>query len=248
MMTFDEYVQALIIESERFADAVAAAGPEPIPASCPEWSVRDLALHLGEVQRWARYMLINPGQKPPADVAGPAPTNAELDGWLRAGSANLVDTLQNCDPDGAYFTFLVDPPAPRVFWARRQAHEVAMHRVDAQIALGVVDAFEPDFAADGIDEILTGMVPRKHIKLHSDRPLTMVVAPVDTPQRWRLTISNGPAVTTRDGDGSADSVVTGYANDILLVLWNRTTKESLDVSGDADILGLFSQSVQIRWA
>ena len=51
----------------------------------------------------------------------------------------------------------------------------------------------------------------------------------------------------RNSSDAADCSVTGSATDILWVLWNRKPKESLDVSGDADILGLFCDTVQIRW-
>ena len=41
-------------------------------------------------------------------------------------------------------------------WARRQAHETAIHRVDGESALGALSGtpFEPSFGADGVDELL----------------------------------------------------------------------------------------------
>ena len=44
-------------------------------------------------------------------------------------------------------------------WARRQAHETAIHRYDAESASGDVNGFDLDFAVDGIDEILVGFAP-----------------------------------------------------------------------------------------
>ena len=246
MMTFDEYLTILIAESDGFANAIAAAQPGDSPSSCPEWTIRELALHVGEVQRWAAFTLNNPGEKPPADVVGMLPAAEELDRWLREGSSALVNALRDGDPDFAYYTFLADPPSPLLFWARRQSHEVAMHRVDAQIAVGTVDSFQPAFAVDGIDEMLTGFAPRKHMKLRSDTPKTMMVAPADSDQTWHVTISSDPVVAVRNSSLTADCVVIGRATDILSVLWNRNPKESLDVRGDANILGLFGDTVQIR--
>src|SRR5262249_60086760 len=63
------------------------------------------------------------------------------------------------------WTFL-EAPSPVAFWARRQAHETAIHRVDAdQAAAGAGKAgggapFTPRFAADGIDELIMGFVGR----------------------------------------------------------------------------------------
>jgi hypothetical protein len=45
-------------------------------------------------------------------------------------------------------------------WARRQAHETAIHRFDAESATSSVSGFDPTFASDGIGEILTAMAPR----------------------------------------------------------------------------------------
>lgn len=247
MMTFDDYLTILIAESDCFANAIAASQPGDSPSSCPEWSTRELAVHVGEVQRWAAFTLNHPGERPPVDVVGMLPAAEELDRWLRVGSSALVNALRDGDPGFAYYTFLADSPPPLLFWARRQVHEVAMHRVDAQIAVGTADPFQTAFAVDGIDEMLTGFAPRKHMKLRSDTPKTMMVAPADSDQTWHVTISNDPVVTVRNSRLSADCVVTGRATDTLSVLWNRKSKESLDLRGDAAVLGLFCDTVQIRW-
>lgn len=62
------------------------------------------------------------------------------------GLAALVASLRAAADDLAVFTFLPSP-TPRYFWARRQAHETAIDRADAQAAAGGdVTAFNPDFA------------------------------------------------------------------------------------------------------
>ena len=246
-MTFDDYIHFLEVESDRFAAAVAMTDPATVVPTCPQWSHRELALHLGEVHRWAALTIEHPGTKPPADVLGPLPDANDLEAWLRRGSSALVDTLRDADPNGKYFTFLADPPSPLTFWARRQAHETAMHRVDAQISSGMVDAYTPEFAADGVDELLTGFIPRPHMKLRSPHPLTLQVVAADVAGAWHLSISPEPVITTRGSLLPADCVVRGTANDILLALWNRTTTESVDVSGQADIVDLFCDSIHIRW-
>ncbi len=45
-------------------------------------------------------------------------------------------------------------------WSRRQASEIAIHRFDAENARGVSSHFEPEFAADMLDELLSGFAPR----------------------------------------------------------------------------------------
>jgi uncharacterized protein (TIGR03083 family) len=43
---------------------------------------------------------------------------------------------------------------PASFWARRMAHETAVHRADAEIAVGRTPDLAPELAADAIDERL----------------------------------------------------------------------------------------------
>ncbi len=79
-------------------------------------------------------------------------------------------------------TFLKDAPAPREFWARRQAHETTIHMVDAQSALlGRVPSTDEAgissaFAADGLDELLRGFFTRGKSKLFDGKPFVVVVA------------------------------------------------------------------------
>src|SRR6204780_1534249 len=54
----------------------------------------------------------------------------------------------------------LDAPSPLAFWARRQAHEPAIHRADAESAAGDVTPFPAVFAADGIDELLVCFASR----------------------------------------------------------------------------------------
>ena len=47
---FDDAVDAIADDSRRLSDVVAAADLDARVPSCPEWSVRDLAHHIGVVQ------------------------------------------------------------------------------------------------------------------------------------------------------------------------------------------------------
>jgi uncharacterized protein (TIGR03083 family) len=67
--------------------------------------------------------------------------------WFVAGHAALVQALRDADPDLACWTFL-PAPSPLAFWARRQAHETGIHRVDAESPADSITPFPPAFAAD----------------------------------------------------------------------------------------------------
>ena len=82
--------------------------------------------------------------------AGPSPCDADLDEvvgtWPAGRRAGRLARPGLCRPRGGAdgrrpttcecWTFL-PAPSPRAMWARRQAHETAIHRVDAQLAAGL---------------------------------------------------------------------------------------------------------------
>jgi uncharacterized protein (TIGR03083 family) len=255
-MELDDYLAVIAAEGERFVAAAVEAGLDaPVP-TCPDWVVRDVVLHNGEVHRWAtavvRGQATNLGQVP-EDYLGPLPSDAEALDWFRAGVADLLDALRTADPTVGYATFLENPPPSRLlFWARRQAHELGMHRVDIESALARCTPFGATYGADGVDEFLCGFVSRKRTKLHSAEPRSLLVAPIDSPQRWLLTISEAPPLATRiEAEAelpSADCVVTGTAHDLVLALWNRTDLTPFTIAGDRSVFELVRDSIHIRWS
>ena len=52
-MNVDQYLDALRSESALLAAAASEAGLDAALPSCPNWVMRDLIHHLGEVQRWS---------------------------------------------------------------------------------------------------------------------------------------------------------------------------------------------------
>jgi uncharacterized protein (TIGR03083 family) len=222
----------------------------PIP-TCPEWTMRDLVRHTGEVHRWATSNVRNRRDHSTAEDAAAAassanPDDLDLVAWFRAGCAALVSALEAADPHFPYWSF--HPAASGLtFWARRQAHETAIHRTDAQIAAGAVPTFTSTFAADGIDEMLLGFVSRPRGRLHADPPRTLAVCATDVGRDWHVTI--GPErVEVRVERSAADCQVQGAANDLYLLLWNRRLVDGLAVEGDGTLLDLWRNSVRIRWS
>ena len=172
------------------AAAVATADPDGAVPSCPEWTVRDLVRHMGGVHRWAAGFVTS-GRTEPLDadldeVVGTWPADADLAAWLGQGCADLVDALAAAPDDLQCWTFL-PAPSPRAMWARRQAHETAIHRVDAELAAGAtVTGFAAPFAADGTDELLRLFVPRRSTMLRADPPTTLGVRCADVDASWLL--------------------------------------------------------------
>ena len=94
------------------------------------------------------------------------------------GHAALVTALRCAPPDLSVATFL-PAPSPLHFWARRQAHETAIHRADADAACGELSTYAPEFAQDGIDELLHGFAARKSMTI--DAKATILLDATDGP-------------------------------------------------------------------
>lgn len=248
-MNLEGWIERLAHDGEALAVAVGRADLDDAVPTCPDWTVRDLAHHVGMVHRWATSHVADERTEPwraaDDEIVGRWPDDEELTDWLRSGHRELVRTLAEADPTVPYWTFLA-APSPLAMWARRQAHETAIHRVDAELVTGKAVAFPPPFASDGIDELLTSFVPRRRTKLTSERHRTLRVTTTDTDGDWLLNI--GPDGVITSPGGPADAAVSGAASDLYLVLWSRMEPDDLTVEGDRTVLDLFLKHVHIRWS
>jgi uncharacterized protein (TIGR03083 family) len=244
----DEHVKAVQEHGVALADAAERAGIDASVPTCPGWVVRDLVGHLGQVHRWAAAFVTtgatDPGGVSPADV----PTDETLLAWFRDGHAALVDALTNAPADVACWAFL-PAPSPLAFWARRQAHETAIHRVDAESAAGDAVGFAPAFAVDGLDELLLGFFSRKRGRLVADPPLALGLRTTDasSDDSWTVVIGPDGREVTR-GSATGDCVVSGAASDLYQFLWNRLPVDAVTVDGDAAVLDLWQDKARITWS
>ncbi|HEY0410568.1 MAG TPA: maleylpyruvate isomerase family mycothiol-dependent enzyme [Candidatus Dormibacteraeota bacterium] len=247
-MEIREHIAVLRREGALLAAAVAASGPDaPVP-TCPDWRVRDLVRHVGGVHRWAAAHVAEGRARPIADldaVVAAWPGDGDLLEWFCEGHARLAATLEEAPPDLDCWSFL-PAPSPLAFWARRQAHETAIHRVDAESAAGMVTRFAPEVAADGIDELVMGFVSRPGGRLRSDPPRTLAILPTDVEAGWRVLIGPDGSCGHRE-PGDAGCTVRGAASDLHLLLWNRRDTEGIEVLGDAELMERWRSSVQVRW-
>jgi uncharacterized protein (TIGR03083 family) len=249
------HIEALRREGGLLASAVAVAAPDDRVPSCPEWTVRDLVHHLGGVQRWATGYVADARRErwdvDLIDIVGSWPDDAHLVAWFGQGCGALVAALEAAPDDLDCWTFL-SAPSPRAMWARRQAHETAVHRVDAELATRApadLTAFDPAFAADGVDELLSCFLPRPVSRLRADPPTSLGVTCSDTDATWLLTIgAEGVTTTPAAPLDDAACVVHADAADLYLALWSRRTPDVLRAEGDGRVLERFLETVHVRWS
>lgn len=211
-----------------------------------DWDVRALVTHVGGVHRWAADAIRTAStsyHSAAGDAVGTGPGDDGLLEWFRSGHAELVAALRAAPEDLSTFTFLPADSAKH-FWSRRQAHETAIHRVDAEGAAGEVTPVPADFAQDGIGELLHGFAARKSNSISADASL--VLRPTDQGAPWRLMFGGERIVVEAGGDvGGANAMVVGTSSDLYLWLWNRPS--TAQVQGDGEVAALWAENVRVRW-
>lgn len=206
-MSADLYLGVLT----RSVDVLSALARQPpdalsraVPA-CPDWTLDELLGHLGSVERWAAAVVRSgrfvQEQAPPATGGA---------GWFLDGAASFLEAMTDLDPGTECWTF-GPPPRMAGFWLRRQAHEHAIHVVDACQARGEdLPALSEEFMLDGVDEVLTMFTPRQ-LRLHR-MPLPELAVTFRVPGTDGWTLGPGPAVAT----------ITAALPDMYLGLWGRS--------------------------
>jgi uncharacterized protein (TIGR03083 family) len=185
---------------------------------CGDWTLYDLAGHLGGQNLWAAAAVTerrgdyeaDPGPREPAALAA----------WLAETGAVLLAAL-DADPDTPAWTLA--PPPTVGFWQRRRCMETLVHRWDAEHAIGADGPIDPALAGDGVAEVVDTMLPRQ-IRLGRTGPLAHAVrlAATDTGSAWLL------------GRGDPVATISGTAAELLLLLWGRLDARDPAFGWDGD--------------
>lgn len=145
-------------EIARFAEVIQGADPStPVP-TCGRWTLADLVQHLAQIHRWAAGMVAELSRtrhsRRKADLPLPADPATWSD-WVAEAETLLVPVLRAADPEARMWAW--GPDKHVRFWSRRMVHETAVHRVDAELALGITPQVDPAVAADGVEEFLENL-------------------------------------------------------------------------------------------
>lgn len=239
----DRHLELLRIEGERLASMPADALGAPVPA-LPDWTVERVLRHTGKVHRWVTATLAaGPGADLGIEIDGLPTGPAALEAYREAVEGVIAELARHdADEPAATFTGL----GSARFWYRRQAHEVAVHRIDAADAVHAAGGPSPeplaiDGAADAIDEWATLFLATRWSQRFGAFPAeltgrTIHVHGTDDPSppdgaEWLLTFTaEGVDVATTHAKG--DTALRGSAQDLLLTLWRRRPLDQLDVIGD----------------
>ncbi|MFE2309435.1 maleylpyruvate isomerase family mycothiol-dependent enzyme [Streptomyces sp. NPDC059411] len=237
-LEFSALLRLIDERSTAFRAAVASAPSldAQVP-TCPEWTLFDLAQHIGEGRRdWAATVAAGPAPaKAVAQGAPAAPREREaLLAWLAESTEQLLDALREAGPDGGCWTWWEDSQSPASVGAvaRHQLQQFAVHTYDAQITIGAPQPLPEEVALDGVEEFLSTCVATTSAWPHKPALLDFHAS---EGRSWRLSLSADGARTARlSGPGTtpADASFRGTASELVFILYNRIPVDSLELDGD----------------
>ena len=228
------------------AEIIGGDLERPVP-TCPEWTLRQLATHVGRGHRWAAEIVATratsvipvhevPDGKLPEDPARHAQ-------WLNAGAARVIEAVTAAGSE-LVWTFIGMRPAP--FWGRRRAPEAAVHLAGAQLAAGRDAGLAPGFAGARVGEMPTrtaagpggptDLGPARAQGLRGQgQTLHFHATDPGLAGTGEWLVARTPSgITVQPGHGKADVAVRGPAVSLLLVLTRRLTPSdpTIEVHGD----------------
>jgi uncharacterized protein (TIGR03083 family) len=227
--------------------AAALADPNTRIAACPEWSMADLLWHIGHVHWFWKTVVAVPLTDEKAvhdypDIERPA--DDRLADFAAEQAEALVSVFRRTDPASPVWTWAPDQQ-DCAFVIRHQVQEAAVHRWDAQQAIGAAEPIDRLAALDAIDEFLTVSVGSTAWPAEGAAPLgvplVLDATDADDDGIWALTDAAPGTITAAAGApaGEAGAVtVSGPASELLLWLYER-----VDLAADgpdaADVVARF---------
>jgi uncharacterized protein (TIGR03083 family) len=223
-------LDAITERSDVLRAAAAAADPGAAVPGCPEWTVRDLVVHVGQVQRsWAAKVGAGTEGAPAVDDV----PEGDLLEWSEQSTETLTAALRDAGPDAQCWTWWQESDAPSTSGAvaRHQVQEAALHAYDAQSACGTSEEVPSAIAIDCVDEFLVVSLGAMGAWPHPAARVDVVAA--EGP-RWAVHLDTVAKVSKETG--TADATVSGPASDLILAIYSRIPLEALTVDGDRDVV------------
>ncbi|GGX97709.1 hypothetical protein GCM10010358_59290 [Streptomyces minutiscleroticus] len=251
LLGHDRYCDEIVAQTDLLRAHLAGADLSATVPTCPDWTLRQLAVHVGAAHRWVEHIVrTRATQEVPEEsvpgAGGPAVGGAEaLDAWLAEGAERAAGTLRAAGPDAAAWSWAWRHTAG--FWARRMAHETVVHRADAALTAKAPYTPAPDLAADAIDEWLEIVTFVQRTQPHdavaelrgAGRSIHLHATGADPAlnAEWLVEFDDR-GMSWRRGHAKATVALRGPLTEVLLAFYRRLPPDEgeLEVLGDRGLL------------
>ncbi|GAA2120401.1 maleylpyruvate isomerase family mycothiol-dependent enzyme [Actinomadura napierensis] len=241
--------RAIVEHTRRLAESAAAAGPDAVVPTTPEWTVTDLVEHVGQTQHWVAEIIerriTDPAQLPAEMAALPADPR-EWQAWLSESAQRVASACSDDSLDAPVFNPAGDERTGTRFWMSSMLNEAVVHGFDAASAAGRPADIDADIAAALIGNHLA-MLTSPTWEMQRSESAHAIRGTGQTLQ-WLATDTADDAgawfverrpdgATWQPGARQADVTVTGPARSLLLALTRRlplTDREATGISVDGD--------------
>lgn len=244
-MDHGDRIDAVERELGALHQAVAGGDPAaPVP-TCPDWTVADLATHVGEfLGFWAHVLCDGTASPkpdfPPVPATGRGEGADELGAWVAARGDELLGQLGRTEAPTPMWTWYDDDQTAG-FIARRVACELAIHRYDAQSARGTCGPVEADLAIDAVEEVLGPLITRR---ARTGQPTGQTLHlhgtddGLDGAAEWLVTLQPDRVEVART-HAKGDLALRGPVSDLALLLYRRPPLGDVQRFGDDAVLDLW---------
>jgi uncharacterized protein (TIGR03083 family) len=243
-LAYPTYLEAIATNAASLSSLLRAMPPTARVPSCPDWSMSDLGAHVGDFAAFYSHAVSEStgAARPPWPNTWRAGGSSPLGGVPAARHFDqrvnfLLAVLRATPPDARVPTWHSDDQTAH-FVARRAAHEIAIHRVDAEIAAGARGVIDPGIAVDGIEEVLLMVEVFNQRSGVGGTGQTLHLQAIDVQADWLLRLGERDLVVTRERT-SADLNLIGAASDIELLLYGRPTHEAVKRVGSNAVLDVW---------
>jgi uncharacterized protein (TIGR03083 family) len=241
-MDVAQYVDHLERAGDQLAASARFAGLDALIPSCPDWTVGQLVRHTTRVHHWVTFIL---GGGVSDGFTFDAPHDAELFAVFASGVAELAAALRAAPASLDVYT-MIPAETAALSWARRQAHETAIHKVDAELAADAgVGEFDADFAADGLAELVMLLGPHRFSTAGLAGTSTVTLTPVDANAAWTVTLSPSGITAVEQAQDDSDLTVFATASDLYRWAWNRAGDDEVSLAGDVTLADLWRRNCRV---